>query len=76
VNEACRVVVGRHGDDILMCACGDVLGIRLKVGPLVITRLATRVFVPCPEGVQVGCPKCRKEWAYENGVMRLKSERG
>lgn len=68
----CRVMEGRYGDDILYCDCNEVIGIRLKSSPLVVTRNGTRIFIPCPDGVIVGCPKCRKEWLYDEGRMVLK----
>jgi hypothetical protein len=73
MNDKARVIVGNYGDDIISCFCGEVIAISLKVGPLVVTRLGTRIHIPRPEGVTVGCPSCRREWQYCEKEMRLVS---
>lgn len=72
MSDKANIILGHYGDDIISCHCGEVLAISLKTGPLVVTRLGTRVHIPRPDGVIVGCPSCRREWLYCDKEMRLK----
>lgn len=74
-SDLAPTIVGNYGDDIINCYCGETIGIALKTGGLVVTRNKTRVYIPHPEGVQVGCHECRREWVYCEGEMRLQRAR-
>jgi hypothetical protein len=71
MNDKASIIPGRYGDDIISCHCGEVIAISLKTGPLVVTRSGTRIHIPHPDGVTVGCPDCRRDWKYCEKEMRL-----